>query len=111
MLQTKILAGDPNIVFRSTRRLLDLGAHVEIVFLIVTRANDSEDCIDWVIGRHPDTLGPHAPLHINRYYPANKYYELPTSIGKLIYAYRRAWSEGVEYVYTRQYVLRGIRVH
>ncbi len=95
----KLLAADPMVVLRNARRLLDLGAHVEMVFLVVTKANDWEECIRWVLEKHLDILGPSVPLHINRYYPANRWHEPPTSIGKLLWAYEEARRMGIEYVY------------
>jgi len=87
------------VVLRNMRKALDLGAHVEMVFLIVTGANDDEDCIKWVIEKVADILGPDVPLHINKYYPAYMYHEPSTSISTLIWAYEYAKSIGLKYVY------------
>ena len=95
----RFLGADPLIVFRNARKLLDLGTHVEMVYLVVTGANDDEECIEWVIGKHIDYLGTSTPLHINRYYPANKYHEPATSMKKLLKAYEIARNMGIEYVY------------
>jgi len=93
------LKADAEVVFRNAKKALDLNVHVEMVYLIVTGANDSDECIDWVISRHLDILGPDVPLHINRYYPANKYLIPPTQIKTLIKAYEKAKREGIKYVY------------
>ncbi len=95
----RFLAADPEYVYRNARLLKDMGAHVEMVFLMVTGANDDEECVEWVLGKHLDILGPDTPLHINRYYPANRYHEPPTDIAKLLAAYREARRMGIEYVY------------
>ncbi len=95
----RFLGADPLIVLRNARRLIDLGAHVEMVFLVVTGANDSRECIEWVVGKHLDLLGPETPLHINRYYPAYWYHEPPTPMDKLLEAYSIARKNGIEYVY------------
>ncbi len=95
----RFLGADPLIVFRNARRLLDLGVHVEMVFLVVTGANDTRECMEWVIGKHVDILGPDIPLHINRYYPANRYHEPATSLKKLFEAYSIARENNIEYVY------------
>jgi len=87
------------VVLRNMRRALDLGAHVEMVFLIVTSANDTEECIKWVIEKVYDVLGPDTPLHINRYYPAYMYHKPPTPIDTLLWAYNYAKSIGLRYVY------------
>ncbi|HHC19266.1 MAG TPA: AmmeMemoRadiSam system radical SAM enzyme [Euryarchaeota archaeon] len=93
------LRANPEVVFRNARYILENEGHVEMVFLIVTGANDSEECIKWVLERHLDTLGEDVPLHINRYYPAYKYHEPPTSYEKLLFAYNYARDIGIKYVY------------
>ncbi len=95
----RFLAADPHVVFRNAKKIVDAGGHVEMVFLIVPGANDDPECIDWVIGKHYDILGPEVPLHINRYYPAYRYHKTPTPLSKLLYAYRRAKQVGLNYVY------------
>ncbi len=91
---------DPMIVFRNAKIALDWGIHVEIVFLVVTGANDNDECIEWVLKNHADILGENVPLHINRYYPAWKYHKPPTSINKLLKIYEKAKKEyGIKYVY------------
>ncbi|MEM2234729.1 MAG: AmmeMemoRadiSam system radical SAM enzyme [Desulfurococcaceae archaeon] len=95
----KFLGADPLIVFRNAKHIAECGGHVEMVFLIVTGANDSPECIKWVLEKHVDTLGPDVPLHINRYYPAHKYRKPPTRIDLLINAYNMAKDLGINYVY------------
>jgi len=91
---------NPMIVFRNAKRALDLGIHVEMVYLMITKANDWDECLRWILKRHVDLLGKSVPLHINRYYPAWKYYEPPTDINKLIMAYNIAKEEyNIEYIY------------
>lgn len=95
-----ILPGiDHTIVFRNAKRVLDLGGHVEMVFLVVPKVNDFDECIEWIIGKHLDMLGPKVPLHVNRYYPAHHWREPPTPIDKLIDIAKRARREGIEFVY------------
>ena len=93
----------PNVdhfkVFRNARMVLDLGGHVEMVYLVVTGANDSDECFEWILGRHLDMLGPRVPLHINRYYPAHRWREPPTPVAKLLRFAERARREGLEYMY------------
>ncbi len=95
----RFLGADPEIVYRNARYILDNNGHVEMVFLIVTRANDWDECIEWVIDKHLEYLEPSIPLHINRYYPAYKYHEPPTPIETLLKAYEKARKAGIEYVY------------
>ena len=87
------------LVFRNARRILDMGGHVEMVYLLVTDVNDDEECLNWIISNHLNKLGPEIPLHINRYYPAHKWRSPPTSIVKLKAFSEKARREGVEYVY------------
>lgn len=97
---TKYLRGvDPMKVLQNAKRILDLGAHVEIVFLMVTNFNDEDECIDWLIDKHLSMLGEDIPLHINRYFPAHKYREPPTSLNKLLMARERAKKSGLKFVY------------
>lgn len=90
---------DPEDVLRNARYALDLGIHVEMVFLIVTGANDQPDCIKWVIDKHLDYLGDDVPLHINRYHPAYEYIEPPTPVRVLEEARDYAERSGIKYVY------------
>ncbi len=90
---------NPYKILETARKALELGIHVESVFLIVTGANDSEECIKWVIENHIKYLGVDIPLHINRYYPAYKYDKPPTPIETLLKAYEIALDKGVKYVY------------
>ncbi|MEM2004971.1 MAG: radical SAM protein [Zestosphaera sp.] len=90
---------DHSKVFRNARRVLDLGGHVEMVYLVVTRTNDYDECSEWIIDNHLSKLGPEVPLHINRYYPAHKWREEATQLRKLLDIYARARKGGIEYVY------------
>ncbi len=87
------------VVLRNAKYILDNGGHVEMVFLVVPGANDSNECIEWVLGKLYDNLGPDTPLHINRYYPAYKYSKPPTPISTLLRVYDKAKKMGFNYVY------------
>ncbi|MEB3816321.1 MAG: radical SAM protein, partial [Desulfurococcales archaeon] len=94
----RILPGvDHSVVFRNARRILDLGGHVEMVYLVVTGYN--EVCADWIIEKHLDTLGENVPLHINRYYPAYRWHEPPTPRRILFEIAEKAKRAGINYVY------------
>ncbi len=95
----KYFGADPLIVYRNARYILDNNGHVEMVYLVVPKVNDSIECYKWVIDNHIDQLGIDIPLHINRYYPAYKYHEPPTSMEKLLEIYGYAKKSGLEYVY------------
>jgi len=86
-------------VFRNAKKILDLGGHVEMVYLVVTGFNDHPECAEWIFEKHLDHLGPETPLHINRYYPANFWKEPSTSLSKLLNFRERASKMGIEYVY------------
>lgn len=90
---------NPENILDVARQAKQLGIHVESVFLIVTKANDTEECVEWVINKHIKYLGVDTPLHINRYYPAFKYDRPPTDINLLINAFKLARREGIKYVY------------
>ncbi|RLE59313.1 MAG: radical SAM protein [Thermoprotei archaeon] len=100
MREKKILPHvDHEKVYRNAKRILDLGGHVEMVYLVVTDANDHEECYKWIIGKHVDMLGPEVPLHVNRYYPVHKWIMPPTPLEKLEKIADYARREGIEHVY------------
>ncbi|MFA4701219.1 radical SAM protein [Pyrococcus kukulkanii] len=96
---TKVLTTiDHSKVFRNARFILDNGGHVEMVYLVVPKANDS--CYDWIFKMHSEKLGEDVPLHINRYYPANYWREPPTSVDLLINLREVAMKEyNIKFVY------------
>ncbi|RDD53029.1 MAG: radical SAM protein [Candidatus Korarchaeota archaeon NZ13-K] len=87
------------LVFRNAREVLRAGGHVEIVYLLVTGANDTEACFEWIIDKFLEYLSPEVPLHLNRYFPANRWREPPTELGLLLRLRERAIREGLSYVY------------
>lgn len=105
----RILKGiDPNAVLSNAKYAINLGAHVEMVFLMVPGFNDDEDCVRWVVEKHVSILGEDVPLHINRYYPAHKYTAPPTSVEKLLTAKKIAQDSGVKFVYVGNVGLPGL---
>jgi pyruvate formate lyase activating enzyme len=96
----KALVGvNHEVVFRNAKLAIDSGAHVEMVYLVITNTNDFEECYEWIIGKHLDYLGPDVPLHVNRYYPAHRWMEPPTPIEKLMEIRDYALKQGLKYVY------------
>ncbi|MEM3371965.1 MAG: radical SAM protein [Candidatus Korarchaeum sp.] len=87
------------VIFRNAREVLGAGGHVEMVYLVVTGANDSEGCFDWILDKHISYLDPEVPLHINRYFPANRWREPQTGVSLLLELRRRAMEEGLSFVY------------
>lgn len=95
-------------VFRNAKMILDMGGHVEMVYLVVTGFNDTEECVEWILGKHIDMLGPDVPLHVNRYHPANVWKEPPTPLSTLLKIRERAKEVGINYVYVGNVGLRGL---
>ncbi|ALV62480.1 Radical SAM, Pyruvate-formate lyase-activating enzyme like [Thermococcus sp. 2319x1] len=96
----KILSVDHKKVFRNAKEAINLGAHVEMVYLVVTNTNDSEECYNWIFDMHLKMLGEDVPLHINRYYPMNYWKEPPTPVEKLVKLKEIAQKEyNLNYVY------------
>ena len=86
-------------IWRNAAEAKKLGLHMEIVNLVVTGVNDDEETLRWVIERHLKAVGPEAPLHFTRYFPAYKFDNPPTRIEVLERAYEMARREGVLYPY------------
>ncbi len=87
------------VIFRNAKYLINLGAHVEMVFLVVTGFNDDWECFKWVIDKHLNYLGQEIPLHINKYYPANYWHKPEPPLNKLVEFRDYALSQGISYVY------------
>lgn len=100
--EMKIALGtiDHKKVFRNARKVLDLNAHVEIIYLVITNTNDFEECYKWIFKQHSEMLGEDVPLHINRYYPMFRWKEKATSVDKLLELKEIAQREyNINYVY------------
>lgn len=90
---------DVTAVWNNVRYAIELGIHVEIVNLVVTGVNDTEDAILWLIENHLKSAGADIPLHFTRYFPAYEYRAAPTTMERLRWAYRKANGMGVTYPY------------
>lgn len=90
---------DPEYVIRRAEEAVKLGAHVELIYLVVTKFNDHDGCIEWFLDIVEDRLGPDIPIHFNRYFPAYKYMEPPTPLSTLLKAREMAKGKGFKYVY------------
>ncbi len=91
--------GKAKFVWKIAKKAVELGIHVEMVNLIVTDVNDSEDVIAEVIQNHLRHVGSRVPLHFTRYFPAYLFKNPPTPISKLEKAIEMAKREGAEFVY------------
>lgn len=100
MAERKILPHvSHEIIFRNAREILNSGGHVEIVYLVVTKVNDSITCFEWILDKFLSYLSPSVPLHINRYFPANRWREPATEVRLLLELKERAIKAGIEFVY------------
>jgi pyruvate formate lyase activating enzyme len=90
---------DVEKVWRKASEAKKLGLHVEIVNLIVTNVNDSEETLRQVIQKHLEAVGAEVPLHFTRYYPAYHFENSPTKVETLEKAYEMARKAGVLYPY------------
>lgn len=91
--------GDAEKVWRKASEAKDLGLHVEIVNLVVTRVNDDEQALRWIVENHLKAVGAETPLHFIRYFPAYKFSNPPTKVETLEKAYEMAKKAGVLYPY------------
>jgi len=73
--------------------------HVEVVNLLVTDVNDSEDDVIEVVEKHLKYAGSSVPIHFTRYFPAFMFSKPPTAIPKLEKAVEIAKREGIEFAY------------
>jgi len=90
---------DVDKVWRNAAEAKRLGFHVEIVNLVVSGVNDSENALRWIIESHLKHVGPETPLHFTRYFPAYKFHNPPTKVETLEKAYEMARKAGVLYPY------------
>ncbi len=87
------------VVWRNIGFAKSLGLHVEVVNLVVTGVNDSEEDFEYVVENHLRFAGEAVPLHFTRYHPAYRFSAPPTPVEKLESAYELAKREGVLYPY------------
>jgi len=91
--------GKASFVWTTVRKAVKLGIHIEIINLVITGVNDSEDAILEVIENHLKYAGENIPIHFTRYFPAFEFMNPPTKIEKLEKAVEMARREGVEFAY------------
>lgn len=90
---------DVEKVWRNAAAAKSMGIHVEIVNLVVTNVNDGEEQIRSLVERHLKELGPEAPLHFTRYYPAYEFSNPTTKVETLEKARQTAWKAGILFPY------------
>ncbi len=100
----KFCQADPEIIWHNLQLAKELGAHIEVVTLIIPHENDSENILQQIAKKIFELLGEDTPWHCNQYYPAYK----ATSIGLVSYrtpveilekAYKIGHDQGLKYVY------------
>jgi len=96
----EVCSGELQPVLDSLKILRDSGVWYEIVYLIITSLNDSDeelkDTARWI----HDNLGPDVPLHFSRFYPKYQLRNLrPTDPERLTAARNIAMDTGLKYVY------------
>jgi len=87
------------MVWETAAAAKQMGLHVEIVNLVVTGVNDSEEALRNLIACHQQAVGPETPLHFTRYHPAYQMHAPPTPISTLEHAYDLARQAGLAYPY------------
>ncbi len=86
-------------VWEAAAAAKEMGLHVEIVTLLVTGVNDSDEALRSLIASHREAVGPETPLHFTRYHPAYQMQAPPTPIARLERAYDLARGAGLAYPY------------
>ena len=97
----KIVGGKLEPVLETLKTLAKSEVHYEIVVLLVTGLNDSEEEIRKMCGWIKENLGTDVPLHFSRFHPDYKLRNLPpTPIDTIKRARQIAMEVGLKYVYT-----------
>ncbi len=90
---------DPVKVIDRCADILKRDGHVELIYLVVPKFNDDTACVEWFLNEVANKLGLEIPIHFNRYYPAYRYDEPPTSRLVLIDIKEKAEKMGFNFVY------------
>ncbi|HUX99624.1 MAG TPA: AmmeMemoRadiSam system radical SAM enzyme [Candidatus Deferrimicrobium sp.] len=95
---------DSHMVWRNLKIAKELGAHVEVVTLIIPHKNDTEEVLREIAVRIKEILGENTPWHCNQYYPAYKAVDVGmanyrTPVDTLEMAYKIGRDEGLKFVY------------
>lgn len=92
------------IVWRNLQLARELGAHIEVVTLVIPKENDSETTLRQLAHKIKTLLGEDTPWHVNQYYPAYKAEErgmanYRTPMETLERAHGIGKEEGLKFVY------------
>jgi len=97
----KMTAGHLQPVLETMKTIRQARVWLEIVNLLVTNQNDSDDQIRGLARWIKNNLGNDVPLHFSRFSPQYKLLNVPaTPTDTVIHARDIAMQEGLKYVYT-----------
>ena len=98
---TQLTGGSLEPVLRTMKIIREQGVWLEIVNLLVTGQNDSEEEVRELARWVKENLSDEVPLHFSRFQPMHKLQNLPpTPVERVIRAREIALEEGLKYVYT-----------
>ena len=90
-------------VWRNAKLAKDLGVHVEITTLLITKLNTDNSTMRYISKRIINELGDDTPYHLSRFFPQYKSSDhgitSPTPLNYLNNAYKIAKNEGLKFVY------------
>jgi pyruvate formate lyase activating enzyme len=96
----KHCSADLKSVLDSTVEMKNRGVHVEITFLVIPDANDSEGEVGRMARFIVEKLGSETPLHLSRFFPHYKFTHIPSTPVKTLFKARQiAIGEGLKYVF------------
>ena len=99
----KYCDADVELVWRNLKLAKELGAHIEVITLIIPTINDDEQTLTEIATRIYDELGKDTPWHCTRFHPAYKSRDLGlkdrTLTSTLEKAYELGKNAGLNYVY------------
>ncbi|MFX1522560.1 MAG: AmmeMemoRadiSam system radical SAM enzyme [Promethearchaeota archaeon] len=99
----KYCNADNEIVWRNAKLAKELGVHLEITTLLITKLNTDNLTIKNIAKRIINNLGEDTPFHLSRFFPHYKSsdhdLDSPTPLKYLMNAYEIAINEGLRFVY------------
>ena len=100
----KFCTANLDVVWRNLQIAQEMGAHVEIVTLIIPDVNDSDSVLRGIARKIKTLLGEDIPWHCNQYHPDYKAIDIGlanyrTPVKTLEKAYKLGQEEGLNYVY------------
>ncbi|MFW9876347.1 MAG: AmmeMemoRadiSam system radical SAM enzyme [Candidatus Thorarchaeota archaeon] len=90
-------------VWRNAKLAKELGVHIEITTLLISKLNTDNTTIRYISKRIINELGDDTPFHLSRFFPhyksVNHGLTAQTPLNYLINAYKIAKNEGLNFVY------------